>query len=74
MNDNFGERVLQLRKRLAFTQVELAKLFDVDPLTISRWERNKRRPMPVHLKKLARLERIRVKLDKRKGNEQVYSV
>ena len=53
----FGKDLKKLRKRMGIRQEDLAKMLDVDPLTISRWERGERRPMPVHLRKLERIKK-----------------
>jgi len=46
-----------VRERLHLTQIEFAKLLDVDAITVSRWERKLRKPQPVHRRKLERLEK-----------------
>ena len=55
----FGEELKKLRKKMGIRQEDFAKMLDVDPLTISRWERGERRPMPVHLRKIERIKRKR---------------
>ena len=52
-NDNID--VGMLRFKLGLTQNELARLLDVEPVTVSRWERKVRKPQPVHFRKMARL-------------------
>ncbi len=55
--EQFGKDLKQLRKRMGITQEDVGKLMDVDPLTISRWERGTRKPMPVHLRKIERIKK-----------------
>lgn len=58
MNNHFNsEAIKALRRRLGLTQVDFAKFLDVDSITVSRWERGVRKPMPVHLRRLTRLEK-----------------
>ena len=49
--------VKALRGKLNLTQQELADKMDVDVISISRWERKKQRPRPIHIRKMLRLER-----------------
>lgn len=58
MDNKFAkEAIKKLRKATGLTQVDFAKLLDVDSVTISRWERGETKPMPVHKRKLNRLSR-----------------
>ena len=54
---NFGKQLKELRKKMGLKQDDVARLMDVDPLTISRWERGERKPMPVHLRKIERIKK-----------------
>ena len=54
---NFGKQLKELRKKMGLKQEDFARLMDVDPLTISRWERGERKPMPVHLRKIERIKK-----------------
>lgn len=58
MNDHFDKATIKkLRKALRVTQVDFARILDVDPITISRWERGETKPLPVHKRKLMRLQK-----------------
>jgi transcriptional regulator with XRE-family HTH domain len=35
-----GEELKSIRKKLGWTQVQMAKAIGVDPNTVARWERN----------------------------------
>lgn len=51
-----SERIKHLReKQLVLTQRELADILNVEPVTISRWERGVVEPKPRHLRALAKL-------------------
>lgn len=50
---SLGERIKTLRKQKRFTQNELAKLMDLKPITISKYESNDREPNLETLKKLS---------------------
>jgi transcriptional regulator with XRE-family HTH domain len=52
-----GERILAYRRYLGLSQEKLARSLGIDPSTLGRWERDKRRP----LKRL--LERLKEKLN-----------
>lgn len=41
-----GPKIAALRERLGFSQVQLAQLMGVHPLTVSRWERGQLTPTP----------------------------
>lgn len=41
-----GAEVTSIRTTLGFTQVQLAQLLGVHPLTVSKWERNQGQPTP----------------------------
>ena len=58
MEDNgFAERIKALRNKLKLNQTDFAKLFDVHQRTVKRWEAENKRPLPVHIRKLERMER-----------------
>lgn len=46
------ERLKELRKRVRFTQKDIARMVDVAPNTISRWENKKNKPHRVFAKKV----------------------
>ena len=47
--------IKKLREQLMLNQQEFADVMAVDVGTVSRWERDKQRPKPVHLRRMARL-------------------
>lgn len=47
--------VKHIRKRMGFTQKELAEKIGVDQVTVNRWENNKRRPSKLACRQLERL-------------------
>ena len=49
--------VKELRDKLMLNQQEFADLMKVDKGTVSRWERKKQRPKPVHMRMMARLSK-----------------
>ena len=49
--------VKELRDKLMLNQQEFADLMKVDIGTVSRWERKKQKPKPVHMRRLARLSK-----------------
>jgi len=49
--------VKELREKLGLTQLQLAVKVGVAIATISRWEQGKRRPSPMAMAKLRRLEK-----------------
>jgi transcriptional regulator with XRE-family HTH domain len=49
---SLGEKIVNFRKLQGMTQEEMAKILGVDPSTLARWEKNKRRPLPKYLVKL----------------------
>lgn len=53
--------VKKLRERLMLNQQEFADVMAVDKGTVSRWERNKQRPKPVHFRRMARLSKRAIK-------------
>ena len=58
-----GEGLCQLRRRLGFTQVELAEQLGVHPITVSKWETGVHK-VPTPVAKLLRL------LDKTAGRSK----
>jgi len=38
------EQIIEIRRKLDFTQVQLAQLLGVHPLTVSKWERGELKP------------------------------
>ena len=50
------EMKLEIRGKLGVTQVGLARLIGVCPLTVSRWERDVQQPRGYNLDKLVKLE------------------
>ena len=52
-----GTNIRKLRDKLNLTQDEFADLIGVAVFTVSRWERGKSRPRPIHRKKMERLEK-----------------
>ena len=55
MDNNFGDKVKALRKKLNLTQTELAKMLGVVKMTVSRWERGETRPSQLALRQIERL-------------------
>jgi len=53
--------VKELRDKLMLNQQEFADVMAVDKGTVSRWERGKQRPKPVHMRRMARLSKKRGK-------------
>ena len=49
---DFGSRIVHRRRLLGLSQKDLARKLKVDPSTLARWERGKRRPARIFLKKL----------------------
>ena len=49
--------IREIRKRLGFTQKQLAELIGVDQVSVNRWENNKRRPSKLALRQLERLRK-----------------
>ena len=49
--------VRELRDKLMYNQQEFADVMAVDSGTVSRWERGKQRPKPVHMRRMARLNK-----------------
>ena len=47
--------IRELREKLILNQQEFADLMAVHRETVSKWERNKQRPKPVHMRVMARL-------------------
>ncbi len=56
-DDEFKGLVKRLRKKLKFTQTELANLIGVDYVTVNRWENGHARPSQLALRHLNRLAR-----------------
>lgn len=52
-----GKDIKQIRKRLGFTQKELADLVGVDQVSVNRWENGKRRPSKLAVRNLERLQK-----------------
>jgi len=50
------KEIKDLRQRLRLTQNNFARLLDVDPISVSRWERGEQRPKLPMVKKLRRLQ------------------
>lgn len=50
-----------IRKELGLTQVEFAQKIGVDEVTVSRWERNERRPSRLARRNIDRLRQSLVK-------------
>jgi putative transcriptional regulator len=40
------QEIVQIRKLLAMTQEQFSRLFDVHPMTVSKWERGESQPSP----------------------------
>lgn len=55
MKDEY--EVKKLRNQRKLSQQEFADLMRVDVGTVSRWERGKQKPRPLHLRKMDRLRR-----------------
>ncbi|GFN22703.1 transcriptional regulator [Thermanaeromonas sp. C210] len=51
--ESFGERLAALRKEKGLSQAQLAKLLNMGQSTIAMYERNRRRPDPETLERLA---------------------
>ena len=49
--------VRELRDKLMYNQQEFADVMAVDKGTVSRWERDKQKPKPVHMRRMARLSK-----------------
>jgi len=59
MNDYaFGNKILELRTQLNFSQTELAKMLGVTNKAVSKWETGKSKPTTNVIRKLAALFRI----------------
>lgn len=56
-----GEKIVAYRRLLGISQEKLARLLEIDPSTLGRWERGERQP----LKEL--MERLKEKLNFPKG-------
>lgn len=52
-----GIEVLKIRKRLGFTQKELAELIGVDQVSVNRWEKGKRKPSKLAIRQLESLQK-----------------
>ena len=55
--DNSNNEVKKLRTQMMLDQQEFADVMAVDKGTVSRWERGKQKPKPVHLRRMARLSK-----------------
>ncbi len=49
---SIGEKIVAYRHLLGLSQKKLACHLDIDPCTLSKWERNKRRPSEIFLEDL----------------------
>ena len=49
----------ELRDKLMLNQQGFADVMSVDKGTVSRWERGKQKPKPVHMRRMARLSNKR---------------
>lgn len=65
----FGDRLRKVRKKRGITITQLAKILNVAPITISRWERNQRQPDIETLQKLSEI--FNVSVDYLLGKEDV---
>ncbi len=54
-----GQRIANERKRVGFTQVELAQLAECHEMSLSRWERDVKVPSPASAGKLAAVLGVR---------------
>lgn len=52
-----GKQIKQIRKRLSFTQKQLAELIGVDQVSVNRWENGKRKPSKLAVRQLERLKK-----------------
>ena len=52
-----AETIKEIRKRLRYTQKELAEDVGVDQVTVNRWENGARRPSKLAVRQLERLQR-----------------
>ena len=52
-----NNKIRKLRAQLMLNQQEFADVMAVDSGTVSRWERGKQKPKPVHLRRMARLSK-----------------
>lgn len=62
------ERLKELRKKIGFTQKNIAKMVGVEPNTISRWENNKNKPHKVFAKKVEDILNFKPKRQELKNN------
>lgn len=46
MNNKFGERLKELRIKNNLSQIQLAKILNVNSTTINKWEKNINTPRP----------------------------
>lgn len=49
------QEILNIRKAMNWTQVQMAEFLEVKPLTVSRWETGVTHPLPVFVSKMLRL-------------------
>ena len=52
----FGERLAEVRKNIGLSQIEMAKKLEIDPASLSRYEKNKINPSTPFLEKLAHMQ------------------
>ena len=52
-----SKEIKAIRKRLGFTQTELANELGVNQVTVNRWENGKRKPSKLAVRQLERLAR-----------------
>lgn len=56
-----GARIKKVRReQLAMTQLELANVLGIEPVNVSRWERDVAEPRMANLRELARISGVRI--------------
>jgi len=62
MRSNFlvipGAELRAARERLGLSRLELAKMLDVSPNAIYRWEHDRSRPLPIFIRRLAKILKV----------------
>ncbi len=53
-----GADLRAARERLGLSRLELAKILDVSPNAIYRWEMDKSRPLPIFIKRLVKVLKL----------------
>lgn len=53
------DKIFELRKKAGINQKKFAKMMDVQPNTVSRWDRKKNVPLPMALRRMEEILRSR---------------